>query len=156
MHIMTLIPVSDIYWDDGRRAGMKNEIRVRPWWSLHPFNQLQTPVQVSYIWNSKYLIFGICYLLFDIANFNLHWYIWLYLNSSSLVTSSYSLRILSLQPWSWLQVSCFCLLNANNFCVILLNSKHINAFEPFKLIMLFMKRWVIFALLLKKNTKEYF
>ena len=26
-----LICVSDIYFDDGRRAGMKNEIRVRPW-----------------------------------------------------------------------------------------------------------------------------
>ena len=26
-----LIPVSDIYLDDGCWAGMKNEIRVRPW-----------------------------------------------------------------------------------------------------------------------------
>ena len=29
--IYILICVSDIYFDDGRRAGMKNEIRVRPW-----------------------------------------------------------------------------------------------------------------------------
>ena len=37
--MIILICVSDIYFDDGRRAGMKNEIRVRPWWSLHPSNQ---------------------------------------------------------------------------------------------------------------------
>ena len=37
--MLIIIPVSDIYWDDGKRAGMKNEIRVRSGWSMYPSNK---------------------------------------------------------------------------------------------------------------------